>query len=141
LNSVFAQYEELPSPQFAVINLSLRLRLITANFGLDNSSYRAQPHSIIVNCVIDVQCKEYFCFRSLYILNMLLCNGNDQIKLFGMHSNTLFVFFLFMLEHQPIWANSIEFVRALELYWVHYRKDSDFHRCYKRSYSWGRIHL
>jgi mRNA-degrading endonuclease RelE of RelBE toxin-antitoxin system len=34
--------------QFAVINLSLRLRLITANFGLDNSSYRAQPHSIIV---------------------------------------------------------------------------------------------
>ena len=49
MNSVFAQYEELPSPQFAVINLSLRLRLITANFGLDNSSYRAQPHSIIVN--------------------------------------------------------------------------------------------
>ena len=48
MNSVFAQYEELPSPQFAVINLSLRLRLITANFGLDNSSYRAQPHSIIV---------------------------------------------------------------------------------------------
>jgi hypothetical protein len=37
LNSVFAQYEELSSPQFAV------------NFGLDNSSYRAQPHSIIVN--------------------------------------------------------------------------------------------
>jgi hypothetical protein len=28
--------------------LSLWLRLITANFGLDNSSYRAQPHSIIV---------------------------------------------------------------------------------------------
>jgi hypothetical protein len=28
--------------------LSLRLRLITANFGLDNSSYPAQPHSIIV---------------------------------------------------------------------------------------------
>jgi hypothetical protein len=53
LNSVFAQYEELSSPQFAVINLSLRLRLITANFGLDNSSYRAQPHSIIVNyCII-----------------------------------------------------------------------------------------
>ena len=49
MNSVFAQYEELSSPQFAVINLSLRLRLITANFGLDNSSYRAQPHSIIVN--------------------------------------------------------------------------------------------
>ena len=48
MNSVFAQYEELSSPQFAVINLSLRLRLITANFGLDNSSYRAQPHSIIV---------------------------------------------------------------------------------------------
>ena len=48
MNSVFAQYEDLPSPQFAVINLSLRLRLITANFGLDNSSYRAQPHSIIV---------------------------------------------------------------------------------------------
>jgi hypothetical protein len=48
LNSVFAQYEELSIPQFAVINLSLRLRLITANFGLDNSSYRAQPHSIIV---------------------------------------------------------------------------------------------
>jgi hypothetical protein len=45
-NSVFAQYEELSSPQFTVINLSLRL--ITANFGLDNSSYRAQPHSIIV---------------------------------------------------------------------------------------------
>jgi hypothetical protein len=40
LNSVFAQYEELSSPQFPVINLSLRLRLITANFGLDNSSYR-----------------------------------------------------------------------------------------------------
>jgi hypothetical protein len=35
LNSVFAQYEELSRPQFAVINLSLRLRLITANFGLD----------------------------------------------------------------------------------------------------------
>ena len=52
MNSVFAQYEELPSPQFAVINLSLRLRLITANFGLDNSSYRAQPHSIIVKYVI-----------------------------------------------------------------------------------------
>ena len=50
MNSVFAQYEELSSPQFAVINLSLRLRLITANFGLDNSSYRAQPHSIIVKC-------------------------------------------------------------------------------------------
>ena len=49
LNSVFAQYEELSSPQLAVINLSLRLRLITANFGLDNFSYRAQPHSIIVN--------------------------------------------------------------------------------------------
>jgi hypothetical protein len=28
---------------------TFRLRLITANFGLDNSSYRAQPHSIIVN--------------------------------------------------------------------------------------------
>ncbi len=28
---------------------SLRLRLITANFGLDSSSYRAQPHPIIVN--------------------------------------------------------------------------------------------
>ena len=54
MNSVFAQYEELPSPQFAVINLSLRLRLITANFGLDtNSSYRAQPHSIIVNCRVE----------------------------------------------------------------------------------------
>ena len=52
MNSVFAQYEVLPSPQFAVINLSLRLRLITANFGLDNSSYRSQPHSIIVNCAI-----------------------------------------------------------------------------------------
>ena len=49
MNSVFTQYEELLSPQFAVINLSLRLRLITANFGLDNSSYRAQPHSIIAN--------------------------------------------------------------------------------------------
>ena len=49
MNSVFAQYEELSSPQFVVINLSHRLRLITANFGLDNSSYRAQPHSIIVN--------------------------------------------------------------------------------------------
>ena len=48
MNSVFAQYEELSSPQFAVINLSLRLRLMTANFGLNNSSYRAQPHSIIV---------------------------------------------------------------------------------------------
>jgi hypothetical protein len=53
LNSVFAQYEELSSPQFAVINLSLRLQLITANFGLDNSSYRAQPHSIIVNNYTD----------------------------------------------------------------------------------------
>jgi hypothetical protein len=52
LNSVFAQYEELSSPQFAVI--SLRLRLITANFGLDNSSYRAQPHSIIVKYNIDL---------------------------------------------------------------------------------------
>jgi hypothetical protein len=52
LNSVFAQYKELSSPQFAVINLSLRL--ITANFGLDNSSYRAQPHSIIVNYCIPV---------------------------------------------------------------------------------------
>jgi hypothetical protein len=49
LNEVFTQYEELSSPKFAVINLSLRLRLIRANFGLDNSSYRAQPHSIIVN--------------------------------------------------------------------------------------------
>ena len=46
MNSVFAQYEELSSPQFAVINLSLRLRLITANFGLDNSSYRAQPQLV-----------------------------------------------------------------------------------------------
>ena len=34
-----------------------------------------------------------------------MCNGNDQIKLFlqqPLHSNTLFVFFLLMLEHQPI---------------------------------------
>ena len=52
MNSVFAQYEELPSPQFAVINVSLRLRFITANFGLDNSSYRAQPHSIIVKYLL-----------------------------------------------------------------------------------------
>jgi hypothetical protein len=54
LNSVFAQYEELSSPQFAVINL--RLRLITANFGLDNSSYRAQPHSIIVKYYVPWPC-------------------------------------------------------------------------------------
>jgi hypothetical protein len=39
LNSVFAQCEELSSPQ------------ITANFGLDNSSYRAQPHSIIIELI------------------------------------------------------------------------------------------
>jgi hypothetical protein len=38
-----------PSVCRYIINLSLRLRSITANFGLDNSSYRAQPHSIIVN--------------------------------------------------------------------------------------------
>jgi hypothetical protein len=56
LNSVFAQYEELSSPQFAVINLSLRLRLITADFGLDNSSYCAQPHSIIVKYCIVFRC-------------------------------------------------------------------------------------
>ena len=49
MNSVFTQYEELSSPQFADIDLSLRLRMITANFGLDNSSFRAQPHSLIVN--------------------------------------------------------------------------------------------
>jgi hypothetical protein len=58
LNSVFAQYEELSSPQFAVINLSLRLRLIMENFRLDNSSYRAQPHSIIV--------KWFFCVGVMY---------------------------------------------------------------------------
>jgi hypothetical protein len=35
----WARYEELSSPKFAVINRSRRLRLITANWGLDNSSY------------------------------------------------------------------------------------------------------
>jgi hypothetical protein len=33
-------------------SLGLRLRLITANFGLDNSSYRAQHHSIIVKYML-----------------------------------------------------------------------------------------
>ena len=65
MNSVFAQYEELSSPQFAVINLSLRLRLITANFGLDNSSYRAQPHSIIVN---------YYLFKKFLVSDWLTVN-------------------------------------------------------------------
>ena len=32
-----------------VIRLSLRLRQITQNFGLDNYRYHAQPHPIIVN--------------------------------------------------------------------------------------------
>ena len=90
MNSVFAQYEELSSPQFAVINLSLRLRLITANFGLDNSSYRAQPHSIIVNnltCEIihdNLTCENYrfsniaFLYKlslfkdCLYIINRII---------------------------------------------------------------------
>jgi hypothetical protein len=56
------------------------------------------------NYVIDVQCEEYGIWHYLYILNMILCNGNDQIKLFlqrALHSNTSFVFFLFMLEDQP----------------------------------------
>jgi hypothetical protein len=37
----WARYEELLSPKFAVINRSRRLRFITANWGLDNSSYCA----------------------------------------------------------------------------------------------------
>ena len=35
----WTRYEELSSPKFAVINRSRRLRLIMANWGLDNSSY------------------------------------------------------------------------------------------------------
>ena len=38
-------YQALSLP----FNINLSLRLITENVGLDNSSYRAQPHSIIVN--------------------------------------------------------------------------------------------
>jgi hypothetical protein len=45
----WARYEELSSPKFAVINRSRRLRLITANWGLDNSSSVVRkPNSIIV---------------------------------------------------------------------------------------------
>jgi hypothetical protein len=46
----WARYEELSSPKFAVINRSRRLRLITANWGLDNSSYCAKTESN--NCFI-----------------------------------------------------------------------------------------
>jgi hypothetical protein len=70
LNSVFAQYEELSSPHFAVINLSLRLWLITANFGLDNSSYRAQPHSIIFN---------YYLFERFMVSDWLTAKSNCEI--------------------------------------------------------------
>jgi hypothetical protein len=60
------------APQCAVINLSLRLRLITANFGLDNSSYRAKPHSIIVKChlrrEISLLFNESYEFRGLSIM-------------------------------------------------------------------------
>jgi hypothetical protein len=45
-----ARYEELSSPKFAVINRSRRLRLITANWGLDNSSYCAKTK--FNNCFI-----------------------------------------------------------------------------------------
>jgi hypothetical protein len=72
---------------------------------------------------IDVQCEEYGLWHSLYIINMLLSNGNYQIKLFmqqPLHSNTLFVFVLFMLEHQPqdkqipldLWEN-LNYIRSL----------------------------
>ena len=67
MNSVFAQYEELSSPQFAVINLSLRLRLITANFGLDNSSYSAQVITQ-TNNVAHVFLLEMHRIRSWYIV-------------------------------------------------------------------------
>jgi hypothetical protein len=76
LNSVFTQYEELSSPQFAVFNLRLRLRLITANLGLDNSSYRAPPHSIIVNYrvifyfqIIRSGCRE-ICVRKCFVTGL-----------------------------------------------------------------------
>jgi hypothetical protein len=46
----WARYEELSSPKFAVINRSRRLRLITANWGLDNSSYCAKTE--FNNCFI-----------------------------------------------------------------------------------------
>ena len=46
----WGRYEELSSPKFAVINRSRRLRLITANWGLDNSSYCAKTE--FNNCFI-----------------------------------------------------------------------------------------
>ena len=84
MNSVFAQYEELPSPQFAVINLSLRLRLITANFGLDNSSYRAQPHSIIVNNCTPLNQSDCSNFV-MYIIKEIIRQSGIK-DLFGGHS-------------------------------------------------------
>ena len=85
MNSVFAQYEELPSPQFAVINLSLRLRLITANFGLDNSSYRAQPHSIIVN---------YYLFKKILVSDWLTANCEIVISTQWLAKYGFFTFIL-----------------------------------------------
>ena len=82
MNSVFAQYEELSSPQFAVINLSLRLRLITANFGLDNSSYRAQPHSIIVNYILDVIFIKFVNISSLSQPAIFFTTSDILIELF-----------------------------------------------------------
>jgi hypothetical protein len=95
LNSVFAQYEELPSPQFAVINLSLRLRLITANFGLDNSSYRAQPHSIIVN-YISVLCVKCVIQYVLYV--MCIRNFFIEIKFDKYDAKFLLYSLYFLLE-------------------------------------------
>jgi hypothetical protein len=46
----WARYEELSSLKFAVINRNRRLRLITANWGLDNSSYCAKTE--FNNCFI-----------------------------------------------------------------------------------------
>ena len=88
MNSVFAQYEELPSPQFAVINLSLRLRLITANFGLDNSSYRAQPHSIIVKYSLSSCYKNNNCHKK----ETLNYRDSEESQRLRNYSDTLIFF-------------------------------------------------
>ena len=72
----WAQYEELSSPTFAVINRSRRLRLITANWGLDNSSYCAKTE--FNNCFI-IYLKKSKLTEAICILFVKLKKNNSWV--------------------------------------------------------------
>jgi hypothetical protein len=44
---------------YQALSSGLIIKPEVANFGLDNSSYRAQPHSIIVNCWVPTTVLEH----------------------------------------------------------------------------------